>query len=171
MVECITTDSQCPPPGFSIGGISIVEVLEEWESDYLTHHLLVLDFNSEIIKDYFSGNDLCILAGSNLTSSGLVLQLSGRHSSIVKILNAIKEEMPVERITRAKKSKGISNINTTLQQHKIIKVAHINGWYEVPKKTSIRDIATKLGLSKSTVAEQLVKAEGEIVRGFLKNSK
>jgi predicted DNA binding protein len=41
----------------------------------------------------------------------------------------------------------------------------------VPKKTSIRDIATKLGLSKSTVAEQLVKAEGEIVRGFLKNSK
>ena len=114
---------------------------------------------------------MCILAGSNLTSSGLVLQLSGRHSSIVKILNAIQTEMPVERITRAKKSKGISNISTTLQQHRIIKVAHTNGWYEVPKKTSIRDIAAKLGLSKSTVAEQLVKAEGEIVRGFLNDSK
>ena len=49
MIECITTDSQCLPPGFSIGGISVVEVLEEWTSDYLTHHLLVLEFNSEII--------------------------------------------------------------------------------------------------------------------------
>ena len=171
MIECITTDSQCLPPGFSIGGISVVEVLEEWTSDYLTHHLLVLEFNSEIIRDFFSGNDLCILAGTNLTSSGLVLQFSGRQSSIVKILNAIQTEMPVERITRAKKSKGISNISTTLQQHRIIKVAHTNGWYEVPKKTSIRDIAAKLGLSKSTVAEQLVKAEGEIVRGFLNDSK
>jgi hypothetical protein len=171
MVECITLDSACPPPGFGIGGVSILEILEEWSSDYLTHHLLVLELDSRIIQDFFSDNDLCILAGTNLTSSGLVLQLSGRQSSIVKVLNAIQTQMPVERITRAKKSDGISNIGTTLQQHRIIKVAHSNGWYEVPKKTSIRDIAAKLGLSKSTVAEQLVKAEGEIVKDFLKNSK
>lgn len=170
MVECITLDSHCPPPGYSIGGVSVIEVLEEWSSDYLTHHLLVLEFNSEIIQDYFAGNDLCILAGSNLTSSGLVLQFSGRQASISKILNAIRNKMPVERITRAKNSKGISNVATTLQQHRIIKVAHTNGWYSVPKKTSIRDIAAKLGLSKSTVAEQLVKAEGEIVSEFLKKS-
>ena len=43
-------------------------------------------------------------------------------------------------------------------------------WYEVPKRTSIRDLADKLGLSKSTVAEQLVKAEGEIVASFLDTS-
>jgi len=171
MVECITLDSQCPPPGYSIGGVSVIEVLEEWSSDYLTHHLLVLEFNSEIIQDYFAGNDLCILAGSNLTSSGLVLQFSGRQSSIAKILNAIRNKMPVERITRAKNSEGISDVATTLQQHRIIKVAHRSGWYSVPKKTSIRDIAAKLGLSKSTVAEQLVKAEGQIVSSFLKKSK
>ena len=54
MVECITLDSQCLPPGFSIGGISVIEVLEEWSSDYLTHHLLILEFDSDIIRDYFS---------------------------------------------------------------------------------------------------------------------
>ena len=171
MVECITLDSQCLPPGFSIGGISGIEVLEEWSSDYLTHHLLILEFDSDIIRDYFSGNDICILAGTNLTSSGFVLQLSGRQSSIVNILKSIQNEMPVERITRAQNSEGISNMGTTLQQHRIIKVAHNDGWYKVPKKTSIRNIAAKLGLSKSTVAEQLVKAEGEIVRDFLKKSK
>ena len=171
MVECITVDSQCPQPGFSVGGISVVEILEEWASDYLTHHLLILDFDSELIGDFFSNDDLCILSGTNLTSSGLVIQLSGRQSSMANLLNRIQNQMPVERIVRARNSEGISNISTTLQQHKIVKLAHNNGWYEVPKKTSIRDLAVKLGLSKSTVAEQLVKAEGEIVKQFLKGSK
>ena len=171
MVECITIDSQCPQPGFSVGGISVVEILEEWTSDYLTHHLLILDFDSKLIGDFFSNDDLCILSGTNLTSSGLVIQLSGRQSSIANLLNRIQNQMPVERIVRARNSEGISNISTTLQQHKIVKLAHNNGWYEVPKKTSIRDLAVKLGLSKSTVAEQLVKAEGEIVKQFLKGSK
>tara|TARA_B100001559_G_scaffold147295_1_gene123477 strand:- start:1413 stop:2072 length:660 start_codon:yes stop_codon:yes gene_type:complete len=171
MVECITVDSQCPQPGFSVGGISVVEILEEWASDYLTHHLLILDFDSELIGDFFLNDDLCILSGTNLTSSGLVIQLSGRQSSMANLLNRIQNQMPVERIVRARNSEGISNISTTLQQHKIVKLAHNNGWYEVPKKTSIRDLAVKLGLSKSTVAEQLVKAEGEIVKQFLKGSK
>lgn len=48
--------------------------------------------------------------------------------------------------------------------------SHVGGWYEVPKRTSIRDLAENLGLSKSTVAEQLVKAEGEIVASFLDSS-
>ncbi len=34
-----------------------------------------------------------------------------------------------------------------------------------------RGLASKLGLSKSTVAEQLVKAESEIVGGFLDSSR
>ena len=168
MVECITTDSQCPQPGYSMDGISVIEILEEWTSDYLTHHLLILEFES---GNFFSNNDLCILSGTNLTSSGLVLQLSGRQSAMASLLNSIQNQMPVERIVRARNSEGISNIATTLQQHKIVKLAHNSGWYEVPKKTSIRDLAVKLGLSKSTVAEQLVKAEGEIVKQFLKKSK
>ena len=171
MVECITTDSQCPQPGYTIDGISVIEILEEWSSDFLTHHLLILEFESKLIGDFFLNNDLCILSGTNLTSSGLVLQLSGRQSAMTNLLNSIQNQMPVERIVRAKNSKGISNIATTLQQHKIVKLAHNSGWYEVPKKTSIRDLAVKLGLSKSTVAEQLVKAEGEIVKQFLKKSK
>ena len=171
MVECITADSQCPQPGYSIDGISVIEILEEWTSDFLTHHLLIIEFESKLISDFFLNNDLCILSGTNLTSSGLVLQLSGRQSAMSNLLNSIQNQMPVERIVRARNSEGISNIATTLQQHKIVKLAHNSGWYEVPKKTSIRDLAVKLGLSKSTVAEQLVKAEGEIVKQFLKKSK
>ena len=90
---------------------------------------------------------------------------------MVTFLNAIRKAVPVERITKASSSEGMVQTGPTLQQHRIIKVAHRHGWYEVPKKISIRGLASKLGLSKSTVAEQLVKAESEIVGGFLKKSR
>ena len=79
--------------------------------------------------------------------------------------------MTVERVTTAKKSEGISSDGTTLQQHLIIRTAFDSGWYEVPKKISIRSLANKLGLSKSTLADQLVKAEGLVVSGFLGKGK
>nr|AIE92728.1 hypothetical protein [uncultured marine group II/III euryarchaeote AD1000_26_F08]AIF15093.1 hypothetical protein [uncultured marine group II/III euryarchaeote KM3_69_G09] len=171
MCECITVDGGCPAPGFSIGGVTVVEILEEWSTDYLTHHLVVLEFDSNPIGQFFRGRDLSLLAGTNITSSGLVVQIAGRQSSMVTFLNAIRKAVPVERITKARSSEGMVQTGPTLQQHRIIKVAHRHGWYEVPKKISIRGLASKLGLSKSTVAEQLVKAESEIVGGFLKKSR
>jgi len=44
MVECITLDGNCPPEGTYVGGIRVVQILEEWQSDILTHHLVVLEF-------------------------------------------------------------------------------------------------------------------------------
>ncbi|RTZ96411.1 MAG: hypothetical protein DSY41_01115 [Candidatus Poseidoniales archaeon] len=171
MCECITTDAGCPSPGFSVGGITVVEIIEEWSTDYLTHHLVILDFDSDFLGRFFHSRDLTLLAGSNITSSGLIIQVAGRQASLVSFLNALRRAIPVDRITKAKDSEGIVQKGPTLQQYRIIKIAHRQGWYEVPKKISIRGLASKLGLSKSTVAEQLVKAESEIVGGFLKKSR
>ncbi|MEC9001254.1 MAG: helix-turn-helix domain-containing protein [Candidatus Thermoplasmatota archaeon] len=171
MFECITTDGNCPPSGFKVGGVTVIEILEEWTTEYLTHHLVSLEFDQELVGRFFQSRDLTLLAGTNLTSSGLIIQVAGRQSSMVNFLRAIREAVPVDRITSAKSSEGLIQKGPTLQQHRIIKLAHRNGWYEVPKKISIRGLASKLGLSKSTVAEQLVKAESEIVGGFLENSR
>ena len=58
----------------------------------------------------------------------------------------------------------------TLQQLKVIKSAHKHGWYDIPKKVSIRELSNILGISKSSIAEQLVKAEGKVIGSFIKNS-
>ena len=171
MCECITTDGNCLSPGSRIGGVTVVEILEEWTTEYLTHHLVSLEFDQELVGRFFESRDLTLLAGTNLTSNGLVIQVAGRQSSMVNFLREVREAIPVERITSAKSSEGMVQKGPTLQQHRIIKVAHRNGWYEVPKKISIRGLASKLGLSKSTVAEQLVKAESEIVGDFLDSSR
>ena len=170
MVECITIDGNCPPPGTHVGGIHLVEILEEWSSDILTHHLVVMEFAADFVGHYFHGGDLAILAGSNFTANGLVLQIAGRHEVMVRFLTDVRSKMPVERVTSAKGSKGLVQKGPTLQQHRVVRLAHEKGWYEVPKRTSIRDLAENLGPSKSTVSEQLVKAEGEIVASFLDSS-
>ncbi len=172
MCECVSMGAELPTEGFEIGGITLVEVLEEWRTDYLTHHLLVLDFDTSLVGPYFSNNDMTIMSGTNYTpSEGLVLQVTGRHSSLLRLLNGIRSKLPVERVTTARKSEGISADGPTLQQHLIIRTAYDSGWYEVPKRISIRGLASKLGLSKSTLADQLVKAESLVVSGFLGKDK
>ena len=172
MCECVSMGAELPTEGFEIGGITLVEVLEEWRTDYLTHHLLVLDFDNSLVGPYFSNNDMTIMSGTNYTpSEGLVLQVTGRHSSLLRLLRGIRSKLPVERVTTARKSEGISADGPTLQQHLIIRTAYDSGWYEVPKRISIRGLASKLGLSKSTLADQLVKAESLVVSGFLGKDK
>ncbi len=172
MCECVSMGAELPTEGFEIGGITLVEVLEEWRTDYLTHHLLVLDFDTSLVGPYFSNNDMTIMSGTNYTpSEGLVLQVTGRHSSLLRLLRGIRSKLPVERVTTARKSEGISADGPTLQQHLIIRTAYDSGWYEVPKRISIRGLASKLGLSKSTLADQLVKAESLVVSGFLGKDK
>ncbi len=170
MCECITADGECPQAGFSMPGVKIVEILEEWQTDYLTHHLITLEFSRDFIGRFFENGDLTILAGTNLTANGLVVQVAGRQSSMVSFLRSIREAIPIERVTKARNSEGIAQNGPTLQQYRIVKLAYKSGWYEVPKKVSIRGLASKLGLSKSTVAEQLIKAESEIVGDFLGKS-
>ena len=172
MCECVSLNSALPSAGFSLGGITLVEILEEWQSNFLTHHLVVLDFDAHLVQSFFGDNDMTIMSGTNYTpTEGLVIQVTGRHSSLLRFLNALRSMVPVERITSAKKSEGLVADGTTLQQHMIIRTAYDNGWYEVPKKISIRGLANKLGLSKSTLADQLVKAENLVVSGFLRKDK
>ena len=167
MVECITVDGKCPSPGAFVNGIRIVDILEEWQSNILTHHLVTMEFSSDFIGHYFHDGDLAILAGTNFTSAGLVLQIAGRHETMVRFLSDTRSRILVDRVTSAKTSEGLIQKGPTLQQHRVVRLAHQDGWYDVPKRTSIRELADKLGLSKSTVSEQLVKAEGEIVGDFL----
>ncbi len=171
LCECITTDTPCPPPGFGIDGVTLVEVLESWSTRYLTHYLVVLEFDSDFVGRFFHSNELAIIAGTNLTKNGLVLQVVGKQTAIMELLNSIRAAITVDRITTANGAEGMIERGPSIQQYRIIKVAHACGWYEVPKRISVRVLAEKLGLSKSTVAEQLVKAESNIVGNFLDNSR
>ena len=171
LVECSTNGDPPPPPGFSIDGVTMIANLETWRTQVLTHHLVVLEFDSDFIGSFFESNELAIVAGTNLTKNGLIIQLVGKQTAIMDFLNAIRGKVKVDRVTTGKGGEGMIEKGPSIQQFRVIKTAFENGWYDVPKGISIRDLADKLDLSKSSVAEHLVRAENNIVGNFLENSK
>ena len=163
-------DKPIPPPGFSVGGASIDEILETWETGKLRHFLLVLSIKSETISEYFHKGDVAILAGSNLTRAGIVIQLSGRQASVMNLVNSLRDSIVIDRVSLSQGAKGMVESGPTLHQLKILKTAYLHGWYETPKKVSIRDLSERMGISKSSIAEQLVKAEGKVVGTYIQKS-
>ena len=57
--------------------------LETWRTQVLTHHLVVLEFDSDFIGSFFESNELAIVAGTNLTKNGLIIQLVGKQTAIM----------------------------------------------------------------------------------------
>ena len=51
----------------------------------------------------------------------------------------------------------------TKQQEKIFVLAHKSGYYKIPRKTTIKQIAHELKLSPSTVGEHLIKSEIKLI--------
>jgi|TARA_B100001741_G_C16494182_1_gene571222 hypothetical protein len=160
-------DGPIPPPGFSVDGASIDRILETWQTGKLRHYLAILSIKSKAIADFFKQGDVGILAGSNLTRSGIVIQLAGSQKSVMKIVKSLKESIVIDRVSLSHGSKGMVESGPTLQQLKILKNAHKHGWYDTPKKVSIRELSNLMGISKSSIAEQLVKAEEKVVGSFI----
>jgi hypothetical protein len=169
MCECISLNSPPPPPGFSVNGITIEKHLQTWQNKLLTHTLLVLRFSSDILGKYFLSNDLTILAGTNLTSKGLIVQLSGSGVSITPLLNELKRNLNVRSISSAKGGKGMISSTISSEEYRVLKAAHSNGWYDSPKSTSLRDLAKELKISKSSVSNHLNSSESKIVSNFFES--
>jgi len=169
MCECITLNSPPPPPGFGINGITIEKHLQTWQNKLLTHTLLVLRFSNEILGKYFSFNDLTILAGTNLTSKGLIVQLSGSGESITPLLNELKRNLNVRSISSAKGGKGMISSTISSEEYRVLQAAHSNGWYDSPKSTSLRELAKELKISKSSVSNYLKSSESKIISNFFES--
>ena len=169
MCECITLNSPPPPPGFGINGITIEKHLQTWQNKLLTHTLLVLRFSNEILGKYFLFNDLTILAGTNLTSKGLIVQLSGSGESITPLLNELKRNLNVRSISSAKGGKGMISSTISSEEYRVLQAAHSNGWYDSPKSTSLRGLAKELKISKSSVSNYLKSSESKIISNFFES--
>ena len=167
MCECISLNKAIPPPGFSISGITIEKYLDTWTNNLLKHTILVLRFSNETFGKYFTKYDLTIMAGTNFTSKGLVLQISGGKSGIMTLLDDMKKILNVRSITSARGSEGIITDTINSEEHNVLKTAYSKGWYDSPKKTSLRALAKELGMSKSSVANYLNSSEKKVISEFI----
>ncbi len=70
------------------------------------------------------------------------------------------------RVLHVEEDDGYADL--TPQQERMLLTAYEMGYYSYPRKASLKDLAEALGLSVSTVAERLRKAEIKVMERFVK---
>jgi predicted DNA binding protein len=110
----------------------------------------------------------CFLTRARSMPDGKVLWTvtSGGNSSLGKLVERLKDSGCTVQINSITKISGQNVI--TKRQEEIMRFALENGFYEYPRRTTIRKLAQKLDISPSTLNEILQRGERNIVESFFK---
>lgn len=86
-------------------------------------------------------------------------------TAIKKILDGLKKIGQVKIIYVGKAD--FSRALLSAQQKAVLIYAHKNGYYQIPRKITIKQIAKALKLSPATVGEHLIRAENKVVSSIM----
>jgi predicted DNA binding protein len=83
-----------------------------------------------------------------------------------KLIDNLKEydiEVELNKICELEDKKAL-----TARQQQIIQIAYEQGYFEFPRKVGVSELAKRLGISKSTLAEILRRGESKIIDGYFR---
>ena len=100
-----------------------------------------------------------------ITDRGIVFKVAAEADRISQLLNGLRlanVPVTVEKLGRFR-ARNESVLDTlTIQQSRVLRLAHIMGYYDIPRKTSTSDLAQVLVMQKATVGEHLRRAEKHV---------
>ncbi|WP_247003438.1 helix-turn-helix domain-containing protein [Halosolutus gelatinilyticus] len=99
---------------------------------------------------------------------GLRVTLIGEDAVLSNVVAAIPDELnvTVERTGTYQPGSRSLLAQLTERQREIAKTALSEGYYEIPRRASQRDIAAKLDVTHGTIAEHLRKTEAKVMRSL-----
>ena len=105
----------------------------------------------------------CFLITASSGKNGLIewRVLVGGGESLGDLIDKLRKhgcEVELEKSTRITKKRILTD-----RQDEIIKIAFDKGYYNIPKKTTMEELAKLIDISKSTLAEILQRAEKKII--------
>jgi len=87
--------------------------------------------------------------------------IAGKEDSLSNLIQKLKKfGCEVELVTSRRLNKKRM---LTGRQEEIIRIALKEGYYDIPKRTSINKLATSFNVAPSTLAEIIQRAEGKII--------
>ncbi len=147
----------------SIDSVDDWEFLTEKEDTYL--YLLevrALEMPESASVDH---DDLVGVCDPTVSDRGMLLSLVGSQQSIRTMLRNFQEAGITPDLQRLSEYEGGQRTLDTLtdRQLEVLQTAYDMGFYEVPRKTSIDEIADEIGLDGGTVSEHLQRAERNLL--------
>ena len=145
----------------SIESLEILEVVQEAENPDEGHLVICRVIHPLPILNART-NGIYAVAGSKLDDEGLTYILQGS-SMKLRLLSGVLRLMAKPDRTSARTLKLTpQNRDTVLteKQLKLAKFAYDRGYYDLPKRIKITELAEQLGLARATISEHLTKIEG-----------
>ncbi|MGQ9469751.1 MAG: helix-turn-helix domain-containing protein [Nitrososphaerales archaeon] len=100
----------------------------------------------------------CHIISMRTRADGMIeWEIFARSNSLRDLMNRLDEQSVKAKIERISNLKGMNAL--TDRQEKILRIALEKGYYDFPRKTTLSELATSLGIAKSTLSEILRRGE------------
>lgn len=95
----------------------------------------------------------------------MVFEVAGEQDALQSLVEGLPDHLSVSvnRLGEYDAHRESQVTALTDRQQEVLEIARERGYYEIPRRTSVREIADELGCSKSTAANHLRKAESRLV--------
>ena len=169
LVETISMALPRPQPGFTIGPVEVIEVIDEWVNGDLNHRMVYCSMKGNELTSNFPTGKIIPTFGSNLSSNGLVLQMIGEPHELSEFYQKTKQLVSLKVVsTTLSKIAAASPILIPIEEE-VLTRAYNSGFYSSPKTTSLRELSNSLGISKSSVANHLRGAENQLIEQYFED--
>ena len=114
------------------------------------------------IRDSFDIKDLIVNGEERLAlivPVSEIIELKKDMESIGKVLKFIYRKIRLDDIF-------LSIFSLSKRERESMKLAYLYGFYEMPKKVTLDDLASLLGISKPTIEDYIRRAERKIIKSF-----
>ncbi|MDH7509200.1 MAG: helix-turn-helix domain-containing protein [Methanomassiliicoccales archaeon] len=113
----------------------------------------------------------CFLRSATSIGNGKVLWrvVSGKKKSLASLVRDLKSVGCQVEIKSVTKVEGTSML--TRRQEEVLRLAFEKGYYDCPKKTTIRDLAKELDISPSALGEILQRGEKAILEEYFRKKR
>ena len=141
--------------------LQLLEVVQEAEQSD-EGHLIICRVIHPLPTLNARTNGTYTVAGSKLDESGLTYILQGS-SMKLRLLSGVLRLMAKPDRTSARTLKLTPQNHESVlteKQLKLAKFAYDRGYYDLPKRIKITELAEQLGLARATISEHLTKIEG-----------
>lgn len=155
-----------------LAALESVDTIREYETtpvDDRSFYVYVretADEHARRFRDLLVDTDLLVVPPIEYGADGeMVFEVAGESEELRSIVAGLPDRLSisVDRLGEYDAYREPQVTALTDRQEEVLDVARERGYYEVPRRTSVREIADELDCSKSTVANHLRKAEARLV--------
>lgn len=145
----------------TIDSLEVLEILQESDNPD-EGHLLICRVIHPLPTLNARTNGTYAIAGSKLDGEGLTYILQGSSIKLRLLSGVLRLMAKPDRISARTLKLTPQNHESVLteKQLKLAKFAYDRGYYDLPKRIKITELAEQLGLARATISEHLTKIEG-----------